>query len=195
MFSNLIKGKFMSKFLRSLKCAQGLIIIFMLISVITFAQNQDKVRISPKAMVQQTVGFTDVSIEYNRPGVKERKIWGGLVPYYVVWRAGANEATKITFSADVEINGKKLKAGSYSFFVVPTKDNWTLIFNKVADQWGAFEYNEAEDALRIDVTPEEGYWQEWLVYTVTKTSDNSAIIKLEWEKLKVPFIVEVDIKN
>jgi len=185
----------MSKLLLSLKCAQGLIIIFILIPVITFAQNQEKVRISPKAMVQQTVGFTDVSIEYSRPGVKERKIWGGLVPYHVVWRVGANEATKIIFSTDVEISGKKLEAGSYSFFAVPTKDNWTLIFNKVANQWGAFEYNEAEDALRIVVTPEEGYWQEWLVYTVTKTSDNSAIIKLEWEKLKVPFIVEVDIKN
>jgi hypothetical protein len=139
----------------------------MLIPVITFAQNQDKVRISPKAMVQQTVGFTDVSIEYSRPGVKERKIWGGLVPYHVVWRAGANEATKISFSTDVEINGKKLRAGSYSFFTVPT---------------------------RIEVTPEEGYWQEWLVYTVTKTSDNSAIIKLEWENLKVPFTVEVEIE-
>ena len=185
----------MSKFLLSLKCAQGLIIIFILIPVITFAQNQEKVRISPKALVQQTVGFTDVSIEYSRPGVKERKIWGGLVPYHVVWRAGANEATKITFSTDVEINGKKLKAGSYSFFAVPTKDNWTLIFNKVANQWGAFEYNEAEDALRIEVTPGEGYWQEWLAYTVTKSSDNSATIKLEWEKLKVPFIVEVDIED
>jgi len=185
----------MSKFLLSLKCTQGLIIIFMLIPVITFAQNQDKVRISPKAMVQQTVGFTDVTIEYNRPGVKERKIWGGLVPYHVVWRVGANEATKITFSTDVEINGKKLKAGSYGFFAVPTKDNWILIFNKVANQWGAFEYNEAEDALRIEVTPEEGYWQEWLAYTITKTSNNSAIINLEWEKLKVPIIVEVDIDD
>jgi len=184
----------MSKFLFSLKFVQGLIIIIMLISVISFAQNGDKVRISPKAMVQQTVGYTDVSIEYSRPGVKERKIWGGLVPYHVVWRAGANEATKITFSTNVEINGKKLKAGSYGFFAVPTKDNWTLIFNKVADQWGAFEYNEAEDALRIEVTPEESYLQEWLVYTVTKTSDNSAIIKLEWEKLKVPFTIDVDMK-
>jgi len=185
----------MSEFLFSLKFVQGLIIVFVLIPVITFSQNGDKVRISPKAMVQQTVGFTDVSIEYNRPGVKEREIWGGLVPYNVVWRAGANEATKITFSTDVEINGKKLNEGSYSFFAIPTKDNWTLIFNKVAEQWGAFEYNEAEDALRIEVMPEEGYWQEWLAYTITKTSDATAIIKLEWKKLKVPFMVEVDINN
>jgi len=185
----------MSKFLFSLKFVQGLIIIFMLSPVVIFSQNDEKVRISPKAIVQQTVGFTEVTIEYNRPGVKNRKIWGGLVPYHVVWRAGANEATKIIFSMDVKINGKKLKAGSYSFFAVPTKDTWFLIFNKVANQWGAFEYNEAEDALRIEVTPEEGYQQEWLAYTITKTSDNSAIINLEWEKLKVPFTVEVDIQK
>ncbi|MGB5892595.1 MAG: DUF2911 domain-containing protein [Ignavibacteriaceae bacterium] len=157
------------------------------------AQNDKKVRISPKAAVIQTVGFTEVRIDYNRPGVKGREIWGGLVPFDLVWRAGANEATKFTFSTDVKINGKTLKAGSYSFFVVPTKDKWTLIFNKVADQWGAFEYNEAEDALRFDVTPDEGSMQEWLAYTIKKTSINSAVIKLEWEKLNIPFTIEVSI--
>lgn len=172
----------------------NVLLAVVLTSAICYSQNEKKVRISPKALVQQTVGFTDVKIEYSRPGVKGRTIWGGLVPYNVVWRAGANEATKITFTDDVTINGKKLKAGSYSFFAIPTKNNWTLIFNKVADQWGAFEYNEAEDALRIEVTPEEGYWQEWLAYTFEKTSDNSAVIRLEWEKLKIPFNVEVDIE-
>jgi len=164
---------------------------FLLMNNISFAQNDNKVRISPKAVVIQTVGFTDVRIDYSRPGVKEREIWGGLVPFNKVWRAGANEATKITFSTDVKINGKTLKAGSYGFFTIPIKDKWTLIFNKIADQWGAFEYNEAEDALRIEGTPEEGYWQEWLAYTITKTSDKTAIVKLEWEKLKIPFTVEV----
>lgn len=170
-----------------------LIISFVMISSQSNAQNDKKVRISPKAAVIQTVGFTEVRIDYNRPGVKGREIWGGLVPFDLVWRAGANEATKFTFSTDVKINGKTLKAGSYSFFVVPTKDKWTLIFNKVADQWGAFEYNEAEDALRFDVTPDEGSMQEWLAYTITKTSINSAVIKLEWEKLNVPFTIEVSI--
>ena len=125
----------------------------------SFAQNDKKVRVSPKAAVIQAVGFTEVRIDYNRPGVKERIIWGGLVPYNKVWRAGANEATKFTFSTDVKINGKTLKAGSYSFFIIPSTEQWTLIFNKVADQWGAFEYNEAEDALRFEVTPEEGSMQ------------------------------------
>jgi hypothetical protein len=165
-----------------------------MISSQSYAQNDKKVRVSPKAAVIETVGFTEIRIDYNRPGVKERVIWGGLVPYNKVWRAGANEATKFIFSTDVKINGKTLKAGSYGFFVIPTKEKWTIIFNKVADQWGAFEYNEAEDALRFEVTPEEGSMQEWLAYTITKTSKNSAVVKLEWEKLKVPLTIEVSIK-
>ena len=88
-------------------------------SIDVYSQNKEEVRISPKAEVVQTVGFTEVTINYSRPGVKGRKIWGGLVPYNVVWRAGANEATKITFSTDVKIDGKKLKAGSYGFFAIP----------------------------------------------------------------------------
>jgi len=166
-----------------------------ILSIESYSQEKEEVRISPKAAVEQTVGFTIIRIEYSRPGVKGRKIWGGLVPYDVVWRAGANEATKITFATDVKINGKKLKAGSYGFFAIPTAKSWTLIFNKVADQWGAFEYNDVEDALRIEVTPEkdEKLWQEWLAYTFTRTSDNTAVIRLEWEKLKVPFNVEVEI--
>jgi hypothetical protein len=161
-----------------------------------FSQQKEEVRISPKATVKQTIGFTDVKIEYSRPGVKGRKIWSGLVPFNAVWRAGANEATKITFSTDIKINGKKLKAGSYGFFTIPTKDKWTLIFNKLADQWGAFEYNDVEDALRIEVDPEiqDKCWQEWLAYTITKTSDKTAVVRLEWEKLKVPFTVEVEIE-
>jgi hypothetical protein len=158
----------------------------------TNAQNKkEEVRISPKAEVMQTVGFTDIRIIYSRPGVKGRIIWGKLVPYDAVWRAGANEATKITFSTDVTIEGKKLKKGSYGFFAIPGVNDWTLIFNKVADQWGAFEYNESEDALRVKVKTEKAMWQEWLSYTINKTSDTSAVIRLEWEKIKVPFKVEV----
>ena len=174
-------------------CLLFLMICFVMLSSQSFAQNNKKVRVSPKAAVIQTVGFTEVKIDYNRPGVKERIIWGGLVPYNKVWRAGANEATKFTFSTDVQINDKTLKAGSYSFFIIPSTDKWTVIFNKVADQWGAFEYNEAEDVLRFDVTPEEGSMQEWLAYMITKTSINSTVVKLEWEKLNIPFKIEVSI--
>ncbi len=169
-------------------------LLISLISTEIFSQEKEEVRISPKALVEQTIGFTEVTIEYGRPGVKGRTIWGGLVAYNAVWRAGANEATKITFSTDVKIDGKKLRAGSYSFFAIPGQKTWTLIFNKVANQWGAFEYNDVEDALRIEVTPmQNDCWQEWLAYTINKTSDKKAVIMLEWEKLKVPFNVEVEI--
>lgn len=156
-------------------------------------EEQPQIRISPKAEVMQTVGLTEVIIDYSRPGVKERVIWGELVPYDKVWRAGANEATKFTFSSDVMIEGKLLKAGSYSFFVIPGQDEWVIIFNKVADQWGAFEYNEAEDALRIRVFPIQNDFQEWLTYTITRTSDTTAEIKLEWENIKVPFSLDVNV--
>lgn len=173
--------------------AVSLIIITIILSFSTVnAQNaKQEVRISPKAEVMQTVGFTDIKIIYSRPGVKNRTIWGKLVPFDAVWRAGANEATKFIFSTDVYVEGKLLKKGEYSFFAIPGKKDWTLIFNKVADQWGAFEYNETQDALRLKVKPEKGNWQEWLAYTITKTSDTSAIIRLEWEKLRIPFKVEV----
>ena len=169
-----------------------LLILFVLFTKSIEAQNiKQELRISPKAEVMQTVGFTEIRIVYSRPGVKGREIWGKLVSYDAVWRAGANEATKITFSTDVIVEGKKLKKGSYSFFAIPGKNQWTLIFNKVADQWGAFEYNESEDALRVKVKTEKATWQEWLSYTINKASDSSAIIRLEWEKIKVPFKVEV----
>ncbi len=157
------------------------------------------VRISPKASITETIGITDVTISYSRPGVKGRKIWGDLVPYNKVWRAGANEATEIIFSGDVLINGKKLRAGSYGFFVIPREKNWTIIFNKVADQWGAFEYNESEDALRLNVTPQTSNFHEWLDYTlenmvVNQHGKNSAVVCLNWDKIKVPFTVEADVK-
>jgi len=155
-----------------------------------------RVRISPKALVEQTIGITDVTISYSRPGVKGRKILGGLVPYNRVWRAGANEATKFTFSKNVIIQGKKFLAGSYSFFLIPTPKKWTVIFNKVADQWGAFEYNEAQDFYRFKVTPGKAPYHEWLEYTFsnmkvnTAKSNNSAVVNLIWMNLKISFRIE-----
>ncbi len=179
--------------MKSLYLAPSIFIISILLFYSSAnAQNaKQEVRISPKAEVMQTVGLTDIRIIYGRPGVKNRTIWGKLVPYDAVWRAGANEATKFIFSTDVYVEGKLLKKGAYSFFAIPGKKEWTLIFNKIADQWGAFEYNESEDVLRIKVKPEKGNFQEWLAYTITRTSDTSAIIKLEWEKLRIPFKVDV----
>lgn len=165
--------------------------LIVFISVFAFSQNKEnKVRLSPKAEVMQVIGFTEVRISYSRPAVKNREIWGKLVPYNSVWRAGANEATKFTFSTDVLVEGKLLKAGSYSFFVIPSKTEWTIIFNKVADQWGAFQYNEAEDMLRIKVKPKKSnHFHEWLSYEITKTDDYSANVALVWEKIKIEFKV------
>ncbi|MDO8550416.1 MAG: DUF2911 domain-containing protein [Ignavibacteria bacterium] len=174
----------------------SLCILFFILVGFTYAQ-KEQVRVSPKASVMQVVGLTEVKIDYSRPGVKKRTIWGELVPYNKVWRAGANEATTISFSSDVLIEGEKLPAGKYSFFAIPTKDEWTLIFNKVAEQWGAFEYNEAEDALRITIKPKGNGFQEWLTYSFTDydVKSQSAVINLEWEKLKVPFKVKVSDNN
>ncbi len=175
---------------------------FFLMTAFAWSQTRDeilagKIRVSPKASVSQTIGFTDISINYSRPGVKGRKIWGGLVPYNKVWRTGANEATKITFSKGIIINGKKLAAGSYSFFAIPEEKEWTLIFNKIVNQWGAFTYNELQDALRIKVKPVKNDFHEWLLYTFSNMNvqptgkNNSAIINLMWDTLKVSFKVEV----
>jgi hypothetical protein len=158
----------------------------------TLAQPQEKkVRLSPNASVSQTIGLTDVAITYCRPGVKGRVIWGELVPYDKVWRTGANEATTISFSNDVLIEGQKLPKGKYSLHTIPTATTWTVIFNKVADQWGSYSYKQEEDALRVTVTPRDGDFQERMLFTFDKLTDNSAEIVLSWEKLQVPIKIEI----
>ncbi len=156
-----------------------------------FAQ-LDLPRVSPKATVSQTVGLTDVTITYCRPGVKGRVIWGGLVPYDQVWRTGANEATTITFSDDVTVDGTKLPAGTYGLFTVPGKDEWTVIFNKGAKQWGAYEYKADEDVLRIKAKPQPAQFQELMTFSFPTVSTESAEVALSWEKLTVPFTFKVN---
>ncbi len=148
-------------------------------------------RPSPRATVSQAIGATVVTVAYGRPQVKERKVWGGQVPYNRVWRAGANEATKISFSTDVLIEGQKLAAGEYAFFVIPTDGEWTIIFNKVADQWGAFAYNPEFDALRVKVTPQWVEHQEWLGYEFENLSQTAAQLVLRGEKLKLACKIEL----
>ncbi|TDX00611.1 DUF2911 domain-containing protein [Dinghuibacter silviterrae] len=159
-----------------------------------------------RASVAETIGITDVSIHYDRPGVKGRdgKIWGQLVPvgFYdqgfgpskaSPWRAGANENTTISFSTDVTINGQPLPAGKYGFFVAYGPDECTLIFSKNYTSWGSFFYNDNEDALRVKVKPVAlDHKVEWLRYEFTDETDNSATVALEWEKLLIPFTVSVD---
>lgn len=149
-------------------------------------------RVSPKASLMQTVGLTDVTVLYNRPGVKGRVIWGGLVPYDEVWRTGANEATTVTFSKAVKINGQPLAAGTYSIHTIPTKASWTVIFNKAAEQWGSYEYDAAKDALRIKVEPKTGTHQEWMGFSFPEVSSDNATLELAWEKVRIPVRIETD---
>jgi hypothetical protein len=167
-------------------------VVALAFSPIARAQQLDLPRPSPKATVSQTVGLTEVSITYCRPSVRGRVIWGGLVPYDQVWRTGANEATTITFSDDATIEGTKLPAGTYGLFTIPGKDEWTVIFNKGAKQWGAYEYKQTEDALRIKVKPQPAEFHELLTFSFPAVSAESAQVALTWEKLQVTFTLKVD---
>ena len=149
-------------------------------------------RTSQKAQVMQTVGLTDVTITFSRPGVKGRTIWGDLVPYDKVWRTGANEATAITFSTDVKVNGQPLAAGTYSLHTIPTKNDWTVIFNKKADQWGSYSYDEKEDALRVQVKAQPHEFTEWMEFSLPDIDVDKATVALDWEKLRVPFEIQVE---
>jgi hypothetical protein len=197
----------------------GVIALLVLAAQYTPAQVRTP-RPSQKASVMQTIGVTDVTITYSRPGVKGRKIWGDalpsqeakgeatlddqnarpkdapIVPWGHAWRTGANEATQFVVTDDVLINGQKLPAGSYSLHTVPNKDEWTIIFNSVANQWGSFTYDPTKDTLRVKVKPESvNDNQEWLAFGFDPVTDNSAQVNIRWEKLRVPFKVEVpDVK-
>ena len=152
----------------------------------------DLPRDSQHAKIIQRVGITDITINYHRPLVKGRKVWGGLVPYGQVWRAGANENTTIEFTDPVTVEGKPLAKGIYGLHMLPTENEWTIIFSKAAASWGSFTYNESEDALRVAVKPQAAEMKEALAYEVDDVTPNSAVIALRWEKLAVPFKVEVN---
>jgi hypothetical protein len=153
----------------------------------------DLPRPSPFAKVAQTVGYTDITVDYSSPGVRGRKIWGGLVPYDKMWRAGANTATKVTFSRDVTFAGKPVPAGTYAFFLIPSKAAWTVILNKKPDQPGTgVGYNQADDLLRVQITPKAAPMRERLAYLVTDFTDDKASLDLEWEKLRLSIPIGLD---
>ena len=152
----------------------------------------DLPRPSPFAKVWQVVGLTEITVDYSSPGVKGRKIWGGLVPYDQMWRAGANSATKVTFSKDVTFAGKPVPAGSYSFFLIPGKAEWTVVLNKKADQGGTMrDYKADQDLLRVQLKPQAAPFRERLAYLVTNFTDDKASLDLEWEKLRLSIPIGV----
>ena len=151
-------------------------------------------RVSPASTLSQEIGISKIDLAFARPAVKGRKIWGDLVPFGQVWRAGANNATVITFSHAAKVSGKDVPAGAYGFFVIPGEKSWTLILNKKAKQWGAYDYKKEEDLLRWEVTPQAGPFLEYLDYRVMPSDTSSATIELGWEKLRVSFPVAFDTK-
>lgn len=150
-------------------------------------------RLSPRATVSQVVGLTDVTITYCRPGVRERVIWGDLVPLGTVWRTGANEATTITFSTDVTIEGHPVPAGTYGLFTIPGNDAWTVIINKGAKQWGAYEYKTEDDLVRFTVKPQAAEFSERMTFTFPNTTMDGTEVALNWEKLRISFNIKVDV--
>lgn len=187
------------------------IALFAVCCMAVFSFAQIPLTVSPsggnkKAAVSERIGLTDVTIHYDRPGVKGRegKIWGQLVPAGFTdpgfgssksspWRAGANENTTFEFSTDVKIEGKPLPAGRYGFFIAYDPQECTLIFSRNSTSWGHYYYDEKEDALRVKVKPVAmDNTVEWLKYEFMNETENSATVALEWEKLKIPFKIEVD---
>jgi len=153
-----------------------LTLVFLLIATVTFAQK------SPRKEAKGTIGIASIAVDYSAPSVKGRTIWGGLEKYGKVWRAGADANTTFSFDKEVTINGTKVPAGKYGFFIIPKKEgNWTVILNKKNDSWGAYSYDKSNDLLRLEIAPnfvDEN--QEMLTYTI---SDKG--IEMAWEKARV----------
>jgi hypothetical protein len=150
---------------------------------------------SPTATLKQRVGLTDIEIVYARPGVKGRKVFGGLEPYGVVWRTGANNPTKITFSTPVKFGGVEVPAGTYGLFSIPGESEWTVIINKIdAKDWGAYSYKEANDVARAKVKPVTlAQSVETFTIDITDIRTESANLNLTWDKTRVPVKLEVDV--
>lgn len=148
---------------------------------------------SPAAKVAQRVGVTDISLEYSSPSAKGRKIWGDLVPWDQVWRAGANAATKITFGKDVSFGGQAVKAGTYALVALPTQKGWTLILNSDLAMWaGAKPYDAKNDVARAAAKTEAMAPRERLTYLFSETTDDGTRLDLEWEKLRISVAITVD---
>ena len=168
----------------------------MLLVVVTTtnAVAQELPQPSPAAKVEQRIGLTDVTVEYSRPSVKDRTIWGELEAYDVVWRAGANANTLITFSDNVKIDGEELKAGTYSFFITPSKGDWIVMFNSAIDGWGTGSYDAEKNVLKLAAKPKTVAHQESLSYSFENLIDNKGSLVFSWDKVSLEMVIEVDIE-
>lgn len=174
----------------------ALFILAMLLASALAAQAQsdllDLPRASQRAEVAQRIGITNITIRYHRPLVKGRKLFGGLVPYGEVWRAGANENTIIEFGDTVTVEGKPLAKGVYGLHMIPGEREWTVIFSKNSSSWGSRSYDQAEDALRVTVKSRPDEMHEALTFDFDEPKPNAVSVVMRWDKIAVPFKVEVN---
>jgi tetratricopeptide (TPR) repeat protein len=172
-----------------------LLFLLFVLSQVSFGQpNLTLPEASPQATVMQTVGLTEITVTYHQPAVKGRPIWGELVPYNKVWRAGANENTTFKFSDPVQIGGKELPAGTFGFHMIPAENEWTLIFSTAYTAWGSYAYDQQEDALRLKVKPlTAGDFKERLLYYFEDATDSSVNAVMQWEKVKISFPIKIDL--
>ncbi len=169
------------------------VVLALVFAFVAFAQApMPTPQASPEASVSQAVGISTVTVTYHRPGVKGRVIWGKLVPYGAIWRAGANENTTVTFSDPVKVEGKELPAGTYGLHMIPSEGDWTIVFSKNHTSWGDYFYNQSEDALRVTVKPQPAEMQEWMAFEFSDLTNTSAVLSLHWEKLRVPVAIAFD---
>jgi len=166
-------------------------ILLMLITNNGWAQERggDSPRVSPNAAVSQTIGTTEVHVTYGRPGVRDREIFGELVPFGEVWRSGANESTFISFSDDVLIEGEPLEAGEYSLYTIPGISGWTVIFNE-SHSWGT-QYDPSADVLRVQAKPEEGRFMEQMMIYFENVSAESVDLVIHWDETRVPVTISI----
>jgi hypothetical protein len=155
----------------------------------------DLPRASQHAVVTQRIGITDITINYHRPLANGRQIWGKVVPYGQVWRAGANENTTITFTDPVTIEGQPLEKGTYGLHMIPGENQWTVIFSKTSTAWGSFSYKQDEDALRVNVKSQPTEAHNALAYDFDDVKPDSTVVTMSWDKVAVPFKVEVKVND
>ena len=192
------------------KITVAFILLFAIITIATAQMDLPPSGGNTRATISEEVGITSITIKYTRPDVngREGKIWGTLVTYGFTsqnlttnksdmpWRAGANEATMITFEHDVKVEGQPIKAGTYGLYMAVWPEKATIIFSKQADAWGSFFYEEKNDVLRVDVKPVAlDKSVEWLKYEFIEQREKYCVIALQWEKLSIPFKVDVDVDN
>ena len=167
-----------------------ILVLGLFLSVDTQAQERttDRVWASPNAAVSQTIGLTEVSLTYGRPSVRDREIFGGLVPFDRVWRTGANEATAVTFSGDVLIEGEHVEEGTYSLHTIPGEESWTIIINDILS-WGN-QYDEGGDVVRVEVDSMESHFLEQMMIYFENISEDSGDLIIHWADTKVVVQIE-----